>query len=43
MSLGMFKVIGQMLRSQKSKPYLAVSGPYFQFELTYDDEMMHKA
>ena len=34
---------GQRSRSQRLKPNLAVSGPLLQFEMTYDDEMVHKA
>ena len=34
---------GQRSRSQRSTPNLADSGPWLQFEFTYDDEMMHRA
>ena len=34
---------GQMSRSQRSKPNLAVFRPQVQFEFTYGNEMMHKA
>ena len=34
---------GQRSRSQRSTPNLAVSRLLFQFEFTYDDEMMHRA
>ena len=37
------KVRGQRSRSQRSKPNLVVSGLLLQFEVTYGDEMMHKA
>ena len=37
------KVRGQRPRSQRSTSNLAVSGPWLQFEFTYDDEMMHRA
>ena len=43
MSIQKVKVRDQRSRSQKSKANLAISGPYLQFELTYDNEMMHKA
>ena len=36
------KVRGQRSRSQRSQSNLAVSGLLFQFEFTYDDEMMHE-
>ena len=39
-SMQKVKVRGQRSRSQRSKPNLAVAGP---FEFTYGDEMMHKA
>ena len=42
-SMQKVKVRGQRYRSQRSKSNLAVSGPWLQFEFTYDDEMMHKA
>ena len=34
---------GQRSRSQRSKPNLAVSGLYLQFEFTYGNKVMHKA
>ena len=37
------KVRGQRSRTQRSKPNLDVSGPYLQFDFTYDDEMIHNA
>ena len=37
------KVKDQSLGSQRSKPNLAVSGPYLQFEFTYGAEMMYIA
>ena len=37
------KIRGQRSRSQRSNPNFAVSGPYLQFEFTYDDKMMQKA
>ena len=43
MSMQKVKVRGQRSRSQRSKPHLTVSGLWFQFEFTYDNEMMHKA
>ena len=43
MSMQKVKVRGQRSRTQRSKPNLAVSGPYLQFDFTYDDEMIHKA
>ena len=42
-SMQKVKVRGQRSRSQRSTPDLAVSGPYLQFEFTYDDEMLHRA
>ena len=42
-SMQKVKVRGQRPRSQRSTPNLAVSGPWLQFEFTYDDEMMHRA
>ena len=42
-SIQKVKLRGQRSRSQRSTPNLAVSGPYLQFEFTYDDEMMHRA
>ena len=42
-SMQKFKVRGQKSRLQRSKPKLAVSGPWLQFDFTYGDEMMHKA
>ena len=43
MSVQKIKVIGQRSRSQRSKPNLAVSGLWLQFEFTYGDEMIPKA
>ena len=37
------KVRGQRSRSQRSKPHLAVSGLWLQFEFTYGNEIMLKA
>ena len=34
---------GQRSRSQRSRPNVAISGLWLQFEFTYGDEMMHKA
>ena len=42
MSMQKVKVRGQRLRSQRSKPNLAVSRLWIQFEFAYDDEIMHK-
>ena len=42
-SMQKVKVRGQRSRSQRSTPNLAISGPKFQFEFTYDDEIMHRA
>ena len=42
MSMQKAKIRGQRSRSQRSKPNLAVSGLQLQFEVTHDDEMMHK-
>ena len=43
MSMQKVKVKAQSSRSQRSKPNLAISAPYFQFELTYGKEMIHKS
>ena len=43
MSMQKVKVRGQRLWSQRSKPNLAISGLWLQFEFTYGDEIMHKA
>ena len=42
-SMQKVKVKCQRSRSQRSKPYFAISEPSFQFEFTYHDEMMHRA
>ena len=42
-SMQKVKVRGQRSRSQRSQPDLTVSGLQLQFDLTYDDEMMHIA
>ena len=43
MSIQQVKVRGRRLRSQRSKPNVAVSAPDLKLEFTYDDEMIHKA
>ena len=43
MSVQKFKVRGKKLKLQRSKPKLAISGPWLQLDFTYGDEMMHKA
>ena len=43
MSMQKVKVRGQKSRLQRSKTNLAISGPYFPFDFTYGDEMMHNA
>ena len=42
-SMQKVKIRGQKSRSSRSKPNLADSRPWLQFELSYSDKMMHKA